>query len=177
MKIQVAKSEQIPQIEKLYLEAFPENERKPFKLMLQKVAEGQMEILALEESGEFVGLAITIKHKELVLLDYFAIESKWRGQGVGGEAIELLKQRYAEKRFFLEIEVIDEAAENNEERMRRKAFYLRHGMREAKIYVCLFGVEMELLTAQCDITFEAYYSIYADTFGKALASNVKQSSL
>lgn len=175
MKIQAAKSEQLTRIEKLYLEAFPEDERKPFKVMLQKVAEGQMEMLALEKAGEFVGLAITIKHKDLVLLDYFAIENKWRGQGIGGEAIELLKQHYAEKRFLLEIEIIDEAAENNAERIRRKAFYLRHGMCEAKIYVCLFGVEMEVLTAQCEITFEEYYSVYADTFGKTLASHVKQS--
>lgn len=168
MKVQQADSKQMALIYDLYMEAFPADERKPFKLMEQKVQKGQMEMLAIEEEGQFVGLAISILHKDMVLIDYFAIASECRGKGIGGKALELLKERYQDRRMFLEIEVIDEKAENNAERIRRKAFYLQHGLSEAKIYVCLFGVDMELLTVQCGISFEEYYSVYEEVFGQEI---------
>lgn len=174
MIIQQANSNQIALIYELYMEAFPEDERKPFKLIEEKVHEGKMEILALEEEEKFVGLAITILHQDMVLMDYFAIEASCRGQGIGGRAIELLKERYQDRRMFLEIEVIDENAANNAERIRRKAFYKSHGLTEAKIYVSLFGVEMELLTVNCELTYDEYYSVYAETFGDFVGKNVYQ---
>lgn len=172
MTLKEATSKQIPLIYDLYMEAFPADERKPFELIQQKVKEGKMELLAIEEEGQFKGLAISILYQDMVLIDYFAISSECRGQGVGGKAIELLKDRYKDRRMFLEIEVIDEKAENNEERIRRKAFYKRHGLSEAEIYVCLFGVDMELLTVDCQITYEEYHSVYAGTFGVELAKKI-----
>ena len=174
MIIQQANSNQIALIYELYMEAFPEDERKPFKLIEEKVHEGKMEILALEEEEKFVGLAITILHQDMVLMDYFAIEASCRGQGIGGRAIELLKERYQDRRMFLEIEVINENAANNAERIRRKAFYKSHGLTEAKIYVSLFGVEMELLTVNCELTYDEYYSVYTATFGDFVGKNVYQ---
>ena len=91
-------------IEKLYLEAFPKSERKPFDLMLRKQTEGKMEILSIEEENAFLGLAILAFDKDIVLLDYFAISPDFRGQGVGSRAIQALQKIYRGKRFVLEIE-------------------------------------------------------------------------
>lgn len=69
-----AASAQLANIERLYLEAFPAVERKPFPLMVQKSQEGIIELLAIEEEdGSFLGLAITVLHGNDVLLDYFAV--------------------------------------------------------------------------------------------------------
>lgn len=174
MRLQQANNKQIEMIYELYMEAFPEDERKPFEMIQQKTEEGKMEILAIDEAGEFKGLAISIFYKDLVLIDYFAISAECRGQGIGGKAIELLKERYSDRRMFLEVEVIDEKAENNAERIRRKAFYHNHGLRDAKIYVSLFGVEMELLTVDCRISYDEYYSTYFETFGEYVAGNIYQ---
>ena len=164
---------QLPLVYKLYMEAFPKEERKPFELIQQKVKERQMEILVIEKNKTFVGLAITAYDKEKVLLDYFAIEASYRGQEIGGKAIEMLKQRYAKKVFFLEIEIPDEKREDYETRMRRKTFYLKHGLKETKVYVDLFGVEMEILTASSEITFEAYLGLYQSVFGQAIDQKIK----
>ena len=173
MIIKAADNTEIKQVYELYMEAFPKEERKPFELMEQKVKEGKMEILAIEEDG-FAGLAITVLYEDRVLLDYFAIAPDYREKGIGGKALQMLKERYKEKCFFLEIELIDEKAPNNAERIRRKAFYQRNGMKEVGVKVCLFGVDMELLTAEKSLTYEAYYEVYEKTFGVKLASNVKQ---
>ena len=65
--IQAVTKEQLGRVEALYLSAFPKGERKPFEIILQKREEGFVDVLALEESGEFAGLAITIKYGDLVL--------------------------------------------------------------------------------------------------------------
>ena len=173
MMIKEAVNGQLEWIYKLYMESFPENERKPFQLIEEKVKEGKMEILAIEEEGRLVGLAIAILYQDMVLLDYFAMHQNDRGKGLGGEAIEQLKKRYQNKRLFLEIEILDERADNYNERVRRKAFYLNHGLSEAKIYVLLFGVEMEILTVQCDMTYEEYRSVYIGTFGETFEDKIK----
>lgn len=171
MNIKAADQTQMRQIYELYMEAFPEEERKPFELMQQKVQEGKMEILAIEEEG-FAGLAITVLYEDRVLLDYFAIAPECREKGVGSRALQMLKERYKEKCFFLEIELIDEKAINNAERIRRKAFYKRNGMKEVGVRVCLFGVDMELLTAQKPLTFESYFEVYDKIFGGKISRNV-----
>lgn len=174
MIIQNADNKQIPLIYELYMEAFPEEERKPFKLIEEKAQQGEMEILSLSEEGQFIGLAITVIYKDMVLIDYFAIAPNNREKGLGSKALELLKGRYKDYRLFLEIELADEKAQNNEERIRRKAFYHKNGLSDAKVYVSLFGVEMELLTVDCQLTYEEYYGLYEGVFGKKIASNVTQ---
>ena len=173
MMIKEALNEQLEWIYKLYMEAFPENERKPFKLMQEKAKEGKMEILAIEKEGRLVGLAITILYRDMVLLDYFAMHQNERGKGLGGQAIEQLKKRYQNKRIFLGIETLDEKADNYDERVRRKAFYLSHGLAEAKIYVLLFGVEMELLTVQGQISYKEYKRVYTSTFGETFEDKIQ----
>lgn len=168
MKLTEAYNEQLAKIQELYREAFPAIERKPFAVITEKRQEGTAEILALEaENGEFLGLAISVLYKDMVLLDYFAVSPELRGKGAGSAAFQLLKQRYAEKRFFLEIERTGVEAENALQRKRRKEFYLRNGMMETPLLVELFGTEMEILTASCPISYEEYYELYVEVFGKS----------
>lgn len=165
--MQACDSVRLARIEKLYREAFPAQERKPFQLILDKRAEGDVEIQSIEgESGQFYGLAITILYQDMVLLDYFAIQPEQRGNGIGSQAFALLRGKYAGKRFFLEIERTGVEAENALFRQKRKAFYLRNGMQESFLFVRLFGVEMEVLVDGCSICFEEYKRLYTDTFGQ-----------
>ena len=91
----------LAQIEKLYYEAFPVEEQKPFSVILEKNREGSMEILAAENNHkDFTGLAITARHRDLVMLDYFAISPCHRQGGVGSKVFRMLKERYAGQRFF-----------------------------------------------------------------------------
>lgn len=153
-------------LEELYMTAFPEIERKPLSLLLEKADEGLMELLNIEEDdGTFLGLAIMIYYGDLVLLDYFAIAKERRGGGIGSEALQLLMGRYRDKRFFLEIETPSEEASNAEQRERRKAFYIRNGMVQLDYEVDCFGTNMLILTNGSRLTYEEYYELYVSTFG------------
>lgn len=161
-------------IKTLYLEAFPAYERKPLGLIWLTQKRGLSHVWCIEEAGVFVGLAITINVKDLVLLDYFAIDKSRRGGGLGTKSLRMLQRHYAGKKFFLEIESVYEKVDNLEERKRRKAFYLSNGMEEMKVMVNLFGTNMELLGYDCQVDFARYCSVYECAFGKRIARNVQK---
>lgn len=172
--IQAKTLKQWIKIYKLYKKAFPKCERKPVWLILLAKRRGQADVWYIEKQQEFAGLAITMNSEELVLLDYFAVDSKRRGSGIGAESLAMLQQKYAGKKFFLEIESVYEEADNLLERQRRKRFYLANKMTEMKVMVNLFGINMELLGYECEVDFDSYYSLYQKLFGKKAARLVKK---
>lgn len=172
MEIRKAKGRELRWVKRTYLESFPKSERKPFGLMKLKAKQGVMELLTVFEKGRPVGLAITVLYRDMVLLDYFAIHRAYRGQNRGSAALALLKERYAGKRLILEIELPDEKAANREERVRRKQFYLKNGMVETGLKVCVFRVPMEVLTDGRPVTYEEYHGIYRETIGTVFARRV-----
>ena len=110
----------------------------------------------------------------MVLLDYFAIEKSFRGQNLGTEALALLKKRYEGRRFFLEIELSELEGPGQGLRIRRKQFYLRNGMKETGVKVCLFQIPMELLTDGQNMVFEEYHEFYEQTIGPVFARKVER---
>lgn len=164
-------------IRELYEASFPKAEKKPFALILEKQEQGQAEILAITDSqGRVQGLSIMILSGDLVLLDYFAVDPRCRGTGVGSAVLGELQERYGRDRLVVEIERTTGSgaeADNIQERIRRKNFYLRNGMIPAEFCVDLMGVEMEVLTFGRKLTFEEYYSIYSRVFPKKIADKVR----
>ena len=95
------------QLKRLFKQAFPRFERKPWWLLQRTAAAGQAELLAVCDSnqpGRFCGLAICLFWQDLVLLDYFAVCPQQRNQGLGRQILPLLRQRYAGRRLLLETE-------------------------------------------------------------------------
>lgn len=162
-------------IENLYNEAFPENERKPFSLILQKCHTGHMEILKVEDdSHKFVGLVIMVLYDDLALLDYFAISPTVRNSGYGSHVLECLNERYAGKRLIIEIEDPEIPSDNTPERIRRKAFYLKNGMTIMSFKVNYFGTEMLILTNGATVTYDEYDALYHKTFDAKIYESVKR---
>ena len=64
------------QLYDLYDKAFPEQEKKPLQVMENLVADGKMEMLAMVDEDEFVGLAINLidAEQDRALLDYYAVQ-------------------------------------------------------------------------------------------------------
>lgn len=166
-------SNNLANVEKLYYKAFPKEEQKPFDLILQKQKEGSVEILAIENNETFVGLAITAHYKNLVLLDYFAIEDDFRNCKLGTTAFNLIKSRYIDKKFFLEIENPENLECNNKlERLRRRNFYLKNGVIELPYFVDLLGVEVKILANTAILTYEEYLSVYSNVFGREISDKI-----
>lgn len=164
-------------IKSLYMISFPNDERKPFDLIIQKYNEGVSEIFAIQdENNNFFGLVITILYKDLVLLDYFAICENARGNGIGSQIIKEMQERCNKqnKRLFLEIESTKSTNTINlEEKQRRKNFYLKNNMVSMDYLVNLFGVEMEIMAYNCNILFDEYHEIFEKLFSKSISEKIK----
>ncbi len=170
----ITKLSQWRRIHRLYMSAFPDCERKPFALIIYMYLKGGADIWALESDGELVGFTVTLKERDMVLIDYFAIAEDKRGLGFGSQALKLLQNLYRGKRLFLEIESVYEASENLGERIRRKNFYLRNNMTEIRVMVNVFGTPMELLGFSCTVNYAEYLSVYVNSMGKWTAKHLEQ---
>ena len=169
----VTTKEKTEKIHALYLEAFPEVERKPFESMVQKMQEGKLEFVSIEEDdGEFIGLGITILYDKYALLDYFAIAKDKRGMGYGRKALMEFKKRYSDRLFLLEIESTFDECDNIDDRLRRKGFYLSCGMVCMPYIVNFLGTLMEVLTFGDNITYQEHKSIYTNSFDGAIAKRI-----
>lgn len=157
---------------RLYRQAFPRYERKPFFLIHSMQKKGKSDVWYFEKDNEFVGLAITINGDDIILVDYLALVKDKRGQGIGSEILRMLQSHYSDKGLLIEIESVYKKAKNLSERRRRKEFYLKNGMVCMNVMVNLFGVEMELLGANCLVTYEEYYSLYKENFGKFITKKI-----
>lgn len=150
----------------LYEEAFPESEKKPWTVMEELVKQNKMEILAIEKEDEFIGLAINLIDGETALLDYFAIDPEKRNCGYGGDCIRTLLEKFRDKKYIFEIEMQDENAENAEDRKRRKAFYLRNGLKETGLFANVYQVDFEMLTPDGSLSYEQYTGFLERVLGK-----------
>lgn len=171
--VKVTEKAQLQIVEQLYLVSFPECERKPFTLIIEKSQKNLVDIWQIEENGEFCGLVITMKYKDLVLIDYLAIATEKRGLGYGSKTLELIGKQYEGGRVFLEIESTNIAAENHEERRNRKRFYLNNGLKELGMETLVFETIFEVLFFEKKISFEEYWSVYAGVYGEEKAAKVK----
>lgn len=153
---------------RLYEAAFPKEEKKPWSMMERLAEEGKEELLAVAEDGEFIGLGFNMLAGELALLDYFAISKEKRSSGYGGRAVRMLTERVQGKKYIFEIEIQDSSAPNAEDRKRRKAFYLRNGLKETGVFVLAYGVEFELLTPDGSLEYGQYLEILEKIMGKDL---------
>lgn len=163
------------QIYFLYRNAFPRAERRPFSAIRSMSKSGKVDVWYFEEKGEFAGLATTINgDNQLTLLDYFAVSAKNRDRGWGSKMIPLIVNQYKGRHLFGEIEALDPAADNYEDRKRRKQFYLRLGLVDLGIYVRFFGVEMELLSSGYPITYQEYEDFYRKNLGEAFVRHLEE---
>ncbi len=125
---------------------------------------------------DILGEIILAGYGDVVLLDYFAIAPAFRGQGIGEKVLVELQKRCKGKRLVLEIESTKVEADNLKQRLSRKAFYGRCGMRTLDYSVMVMGVEMEVLTFGCDVGFEEYHAVYRQVFGEEIGAQIRRVS-
>ena len=160
---------------RLYTQAFPASERKPWHMILKRYRKGKMDVWCAVEDGCFSGLAITINSPDTILLDYLAVSKHCRDKGVGSAILSRMRERYPGKGLFLEIENPYADCPEQALRQRRKAFYLRNGLVPMGVMVFLFGVEMELLGLGCELTFDQYRDFYRDNYSPWAAEHIAPS--
>ncbi len=138
--------------EKLYAlneEAFPKEERIPSRKLLALLQELGCDAWAFYEGG-FVGFAILLSDDALHMayLSYFTIDGACRSRGYGAAALAKLAEVYEGYQIVLDMERMDEEADNYGQRLRRLAFYERNGYRRAKVGFQYFKMDLEIMCSR-----------------------------
>lgn len=156
---------QILEIHHLYIEAFPQSERKPFGIILRSQRLGKTDICYFKSDGKFIGFATMLKGADTFILDYLAVRKKHRSSGFGTAMLTKLRKAYCDKGIIVEIEDPFSEGKGLYERQRRREFYLRCGFSPTGIMVSLFGVDMEILCTDSSLTPEQLLDIYHLHYG------------
>lgn len=122
-------SKDYKKISRLYRTAFPADERAPMLLLAIKSRDENVDFWGIYANGKWVGLAYVISAGTASYLFYLALSENMRGKGIGSKALQAVLMQYEGQRVFLALEQLDESAENSEERIRRRSFYLKNGFK------------------------------------------------
>ncbi len=109
------------EIAEIYIESFPEYERRPMRFMLQAIARDNAHFWRICQERETVGLLNYWSLTNTIYGEHFAIKPKVRNQGVGSKILRTLKQTLQQP-ILIEVDPPTRELEK-----RRIAFYEREG--------------------------------------------------
>lgn len=159
MKVRKISSDnkELNNLKKLYLEAFPKEERLDFKFLTEKQNEGKGNFLGFYDDEGLVGMMYYAEYKGIVYIFYFAVDPKYRSKGYGKIMLNYMCEKFNEHKIILLVEELDENAENNDQRIRRKNFYLRNAFTGNEQFLVALGINFELLHWQGHTAFVSDY--------------------
>lgn len=143
-------------IRDIYREAFPKAERKPFFAVKRSVKKGKAQMLAAVEEGCLQGFILVIPYRDMAMIDYLAVSGRTRGRGTGGQILQEVCRRFAGKRLVLLIERPDDRADNREQRIARRRFYVKNGFVSSGIFINGYSGSMEILHRGGEVSSREY---------------------
>ena len=132
-------------LEQVNDEAFPVSERMSFDEIFDFASNTNTDVLGIYDNGNPVGFAVVLKNEECGYVYYVAIDSHMRSKGYGGATMKKMMEAYRQLQLVLDFEAIDENAENHEQRIRRRNFYLKNGFHETGNYTMLGDDRFEVM--------------------------------
>ena len=151
----------LDKVERLNIEAFPEEERVPLSEFLRYTDNDDANFFAFYNEEEFVGFAFSIYNQKAFYVSFFAIVPQMRSHGYGSEIIDKLVDFYGPSRsMVLEVERLDEPNDNPEQRAARWDFYKRNGFKTSNAFLEYEGLSFEILYRGDHFDEEAYREIF-----------------
>ena len=135
------------EITHLLKSAFPKKEQTSVFLLLLGTLRKNTHFTAFYNEDKFAGLLYTIENARCYFILYLAVNPKMRSGGIGGEILNYAYLQAGNRIIVLNVEPLDSAAVNREQRERRIAFYGRHGICETGYGFLSDGVAYSVLTS------------------------------
>ena len=101
----------------------------------------------------------------MVMVDYLAVSSKIRSNGTGSRLLQNILKQFPDKKIVLLIERPDDTADNKEQRIARRRFYLKNGFVSSDIFITGESGDMEVLVCGGAVSREEYMDLQRYTLG------------
>ncbi|WP_197484208.1 GNAT family N-acetyltransferase [Halioglobus sp. HI00S01] len=145
----------------------------PTWLLKFKLRHGKPGFYAIYDDAQWIGLMYANDYRDIVFIQFLAIAEHCRSSGYGGQVLSHLAELHPGKRLALNIEVLDESAENYSQRVRRKAFYTRNGFAASGFLVKEPAEKLEMLVRGGAICEEEIEAMYRHLFGRIVGLFVR----
>ena len=152
-------SPEFDRIVTLYERSFPENERRPLEPLLRD-STGSSDFLSFFSENTFVGFAALLTLGDISHILYFAIEEHMRNSGFGSEALRCIHRLKAGCRILADLEAEDPGAANNDQRKKRRRFYLLNGYTVSEVHYRWRQESYEIFVCGGDITNEEFAAFW-----------------
>lgn len=156
----VKKAPNKAEIKNLYLAAFPKEERLPWWLLRFWGVCRRGNLTAYYDGKIFCGFTFTVTEADAFYVMFLAVDSKVREQGYGSAILEYLKQANPGKTIFLAVEPLGEAAPNNDQRIKRMAFYKKNGFSDTGFNIREVGGVFRMLSSTEKIDADACQRVF-----------------
>lgn len=160
--INITKNNYTKEMERLYNSNFPDDERVPFFILIKQLENGNT-MTAYYDNDIFVGLTYLYHHK-VTYFAYLVIEEKLRGKGYATQIINQIQETNPNK-IVLDIEVLDENADNALQRKKRRDLYLKLGFVSTSVFYNYYNVTYELLSCHGICTAKEYSDLIITHWG------------
>lgn len=140
----IVSSEELEEVEKLYIDSFDAVERVDFQDLFRGVFKN-FQLVGQYDAGKLVGMMHYIVTPDYVHLNYFAISRLMRGKGYGTKCLNWLKNEYPNMPIVVDVEELDEMSANNDYRKLRQRFYASNGFEKSGCTFWWEGVFMTYL--------------------------------
>jgi GNAT superfamily N-acetyltransferase len=135
------------QAKKLLKTAFPKKEQTPVFLLLIGTLKKTIHFVAFYDNENFAGLLYTIENDEYYFILYLAVNQEMRSKGYGGEILNYAYAQAGKRNIILNVERLDAAADNYEQRLKRVSFYEKNGICRTGYGFSSGGVEYSVLAS------------------------------
>ena len=127
--------------------AFPKKEQTPAFLLLIGTRKKTIHFVAFYDNENFVGLLYTIENDKYYFILYLAVNQEMRSKGYGREILNYVYAQAGKRNIILNVERLDTAADNYEQRLKRVSFYEKNGIYRTGYGFSTGGVDYSVLTS------------------------------
>lgn len=162
-------------VKRLIQSSFPDYELYPYWLMMVNAKRKLFDYNAFYDNGTFVGALYTAVREDFVYIFYIVIDDKLRGCGYGSRILSCIKNKYPDKNIVLDMEPLDESADNYEERINRVQFYEKNGFELSGWALKGKEINYSIMSTKALDAPQRYVQVYTDfVFGRHKAKVVKE---
>lgn len=152
----------------LYEDAFTEVQRVPSWILRYKLRKGKAGFNVVYAHDTWIGFIYSTEYEDIVFVQFFAISESCRSGGYGSKTMDSMRDMHSGKRIVLNIEEVDEQAENYQQRIKRKAFYEKNGFSSSGYIVKEPAERLEMMILGGSISKEEIEAMYKNLFGYIL---------
>lgn len=148
------RAKDLDKIKRLFVKAFPKEERFPMWLLLMIAKRRGFDFVTFYDDAMFCGLTFVMSNEEMAYVLYLAVDQSLRSKGYGTKILDAIKAQHAGKNVALDIETVNPMFENYSDRVKRQTFYFRNGFTDTGYHLIENHVTYDILSSKKEFSPE-----------------------